>query len=91
LIGLGLLDLVSGAGAFVGQGGRHPDVEDDEVGLVARHRGDEVARVASGGGDLVAAILEQARRALAQQHLILGDHDPHGSSAVTVVPRSSVL
>ena len=32
------------------------------------------------------AVLEQPAEPLAQQHLVLGDHDAHGSSAVRVVP-----
>ena len=47
--------------------------------------------VPEGGDDLVSAVLEQAPEPLAQQHLVLGDHDPHGSSAVSVVPAPGSL
>ena len=35
---------------------------------------------------LVAGVLEQAGEALAQQYRVLGDHDPHGSTASIRVP-----
>ena len=41
--------------------------------------------------DLVAAVLEQAAQPLAQEHLILGDQDSHGSSAISVVPEPGAL
>ena len=43
---------------------------------------------ASGHGraDLDARLGEQPGQALAQQHGVVGDHDPHGSSASTSVP-----
>jgi hypothetical protein len=34
----------------------------------------------------VSGVLEQPPESLAKQYLILGDHDPHGNSAVSVVP-----
>ena len=37
-------------------------------------------------GDLVPAVVEQAAEALAQERLVLDDHDPHGSSAISAVP-----
>ena len=39
------------------------------------------------GDDLDLVLAQQRDEALAQQRLVLGDHDPHGSSARTVVPR----
>ena len=42
--------------------------------------------VPEGRDDLVSGVLEQSREPLAEQYLILGDHDPHGNSAVSVVP-----
>ena len=37
---------------------------------------------------VVAGVLEEPGEAFAQERLVLGDHDPHGSSAVTTVPRA---
>ena len=70
-----VLDLLGGARALVGEGGRHADVDHDELGPVTRDRGEQARRVAERGDDLVAAVLEQPRQALAQEHLVLGDHD----------------
>ncbi|HEV2758636.1 MAG TPA: hypothetical protein VGV86_03615 [Acidimicrobiales bacterium] len=39
----------------------------------------------------MAAVFEEASGTLAQQHLVLGDHNPHENSAVMVVPRPSPL
>ena len=48
-------------------------------------------RVSLGRRDLVSAVGEQPPESLAQEDLVLGDHDPHGSSAVIVVPTSGWL
>ena len=40
---------------------------------------------------VVAGVLEESRQARSQQRLVLGDHYPHGSSAVTTVPASGEL
>ena len=45
----------------------------------------DIRLVAATNRDLEAAILEQADQTLAQQREVLGDHDPHGSSALSVV------
>ena len=81
-----LLDLPRCARALVGEGRRHPDVQDDEVGIVLGDRGQQPVASPERGDDLVSGVLEQSPEPLAQQHLVLGDHDPHGSSAVSVVP-----
>ena len=88
---VGLLDLVRGLRALVGEGRRHPDVEDDEVGIVLGDRRQQPACVAERSDDLVSAVLEQTPETLAKQHLVLGDHDTHGSSAVSVVPAPGAL
>ncbi len=43
--------------------------------------------VGDGTGDLDAGLDQQPDQPLAQQHRIVGDHDAHGSSAITTVPR----
>ena len=51
----------------------------------------QVLGVAERRDDLVPAILEEARQAFAQEHLVLCDDYSHGSSAVSVVPRPGSL
>src|SRR5919201_3588178 len=81
-----LLELPRCAGALVCEARRHPDIDDDQVGIVLHDRTPQPMRIAQGGDDLVPAVLEQSAQSFAKQHLILGDHDPHGNSAVSVVP-----
>ena len=49
-------------------------------------RAAQPVRVPDGRDHGVAAVLEQPRQPVAQQRLVLRDHDPHGSSATTSVP-----
>ena len=65
---------------------RHADVDHRDVGLVRAHLAQEVLAVARLADDLEAGVLEQPHRAAAQQHRVVGDHDPHGSSARRTVP-----
>ena len=53
--------------------------------------GAQAVGVVDGVDHLVAGILEEPAEALAEQHLVFGDHDSHGSSAVTTVPRPAGL
>jgi hypothetical protein len=56
-------------------GWRHADIDDREIGLLIAdelHQFRPVARLAD---DLVPAPLEQARDALAHQHVVVGDDD----------------
>ena len=59
--------------------GRHPDVDDGDVGLVRADLAQEVLGVTRLAGHLEAGLLEQPREALAQQHGVLGDDDPDRS------------
>ena len=45
----------------------------------------QLVGVADGGDDLLAGVGEDPGEAGAQQHGVLGDHDPHGSSTEIVV------
>ena len=71
-----------GAQALVGVGRRHADVDDRDVGAVRLDRATRASPSADGGHDLAAGLLEQAHQALAQQHRVLGEDYPHGTSAV---------
>lgn len=75
----------------VGMCRRHPHVDDRNVGTMPLDRFDEHARVAEGVYDLMTRSLQQTHEALAEERGILRDYDPHGSTAVIVVPRPGEL
>jgi hypothetical protein len=71
----------------VGMAGRHPDVEDGRVRSARADGGESTVGVDHRRDDLVAVVGEQPGESFPQQHGVLGDHDAHGSTASTVVPR----
>ena len=79
-------DVVGGVEALVRVGRGHADVNDDCVGRVGPDPRDELLAVADLGGHADPGGLEHSGQALAEQHRVVGDHDLHGSSAVTQVP-----
>ena len=70
---------------------RHADDDDRDVGLRLVDRGLERVGVAGLGDDLVPCVGEQAGEPLAEQRGVLSDHDAHGTTASTIVPRPSSL
>ena len=66
--------------------GRHPHVDDGQIGLVLGDDGEQRLRIPHPREHLVPGVLEQTREALAEENGVLGDHDPHGSSASIRVP-----
>ena len=88
---VGVLGLSRGACSLVGEGGRHPHVDDDEVRLVLGDGVQQPVCVREGGHDLVAAVGEEPRKPFTEQRLVFGDHDAHGSSAVRFVPSPGRL
>ena len=66
--------------------GRQPDVDDREVGLVRVDDPEQPRAVLGDGDDLDPALAHERDEALAQQRVVLGDHDPHGSSTRITVP-----
>ena len=68
-------DLVGGAQALVGVRGRHPHVDDGDVGPVGADLAQQVLGVARLAGDLEARLLQQACETLAQQHGVISQHD----------------
>jgi hypothetical protein len=86
-----LLDLLCGARPFVAEGRRHADVDHQQVGTVADDLCQEVLGVAHRCHHLVPGVLEEPSEPFAQQGLVLGDQDSHGSSATIVVPFPSML
>ena len=103
--GGGLLgpDPVRGAEALVGVRGRHPHVDDRDVGLVGPDLAHQVLAVARLGDHVEAGLLEQTDEALAQEDRVVGDDDakgcaharqpirPYGRSSWTLSPDSSAL
>jgi hypothetical protein len=57
-------------------GGRHPNVDDDELGLVLAHELEELVRVAGLADHPKTRPLEHARDALTEKDVVVGHHDP---------------
>src|SRR4051795_3822685 len=89
--GMAAADLVRGLDALVGLGRGHADVHDGHVGLVKVDRGQQLIRVRRLRDHVDALAAHEGRDALAQQAAVVGDHDAHGSSAVTTVPSPAGL
>ena len=73
--------LVGGADAFVGTSRGHADVGDDHIGGVLLDALEERRQVGSDTDELEVALSgEEATHAVAQQDVVLGQHDPdrHG-------------
>ena len=85
-------DLVRRAQPFVGERRRHPDVDDRHVGLViaSTSRSSSSADAACAATSIPARAQERGD-ALAHERAVVGDHDAHGSSAVTTVPAPGGL
>src|SRR5215217_1897360 len=65
---------------FVGVRGWHLDVDDGDIGPVQGNRALQGGLVADQGYNLDGDLSEQSCQALPQQHLVVGDHDSHGST-----------
>ena len=91
-----LADQVRGLEALRPMIRRHADVDDGQIRSVLLNEPDQLRPVAGLADDLVPALLEQAREALAHQHVIVGDDDSraaridfgHGESIPQQTPRS---
>ena len=75
-----------GAHALVGERRREPHVDDRQVGLVRADDPQQPGAVVGVRDDLDPALAHERDEPLAQQRVVLGDHDPHGSSTRIVVP-----
>ena len=84
--GVALAELERRLGALVRVRRRHPDVDDRDVGCVLVDHGEQLVGVGGPGHDVDPRLGEQVGQAVAQQPGVVGDHDPHGSTASTVVP-----
>lgn len=61
-------DLARRSEALVGVGGRHPDIEDGDVGLEVLHQADGPVAVSRGAHHLESRLLQEPGEALAQQN-----------------------
>src|ERR687898_1696212 len=73
-------DLLRRDEAVVTVAGWHPDVHDRNVRLERIDHAEQGLGIPTAPGDLEAGVLEQPGEALAQQRLVVGDHDAHGIS-----------
>ncbi len=64
---------------FVGVGGRHAHVQDGDVGLVRVDGGEHRIGGVRGGHHVQSLGPQQQGEPLAQQRIVLGDHDPQGA------------
>jgi hypothetical protein len=71
-------DLDGGAQPVVGLVGRHLHIHDGHVGTVGGHLAPQVVGVTGLGDNGKAGVGQQAAEPLAQEHLVLGHHNPHG-------------
>ena len=74
-------DLPFGLDALGAEAGRHADVDDGDVGLVARDGVQEVAGVAGLGHHLQPGVAQHGDDALADEHAVVGYDDAHGTSS----------
>ena len=79
--------LQRGRDPVAGERRRHPDVGDDDLRTMCSDLLQEVVAVARLGHDLVPLVTEDASDPLTEQDVVLGDDQPHTSSARNVVPR----
>src|SRR4051794_29799388 len=84
-------DLVRRAQPLVGERRRHPDIDDRQVGLVLVDLPQQLVGRRRLRGHVDSGAPQEGRDALAHQRAVVGDHDPHGSSAVITVPAPGGL
>ena len=70
-------------------GWRHADIDDREPGLLLPHKPHQFRSVAGLANHLVPAPLEQAAKALAHQHVIVG-HDDARAERINLGHRESI-
>ena len=84
-------DLLGGTKPLVGVRWRHPDIDDCHIRLVARDLEQEVVGAGGLSDHVDTGLAEQGSQPVADQQAVIGDHDAHGITAVTVVPAPSGL
>ena len=81
-------DLLRRDEPFLGVRRRHLDVDDRHVGLGQPDRAQQLRAVRGAADDVEAGVAEQPRETFAHQHLVVGDHEPHGISARQLSPAT---
>src|ERR671919_644398 len=71
-----IADHLGGVQSLARVGGRHPDVDDRELGAVLPHESEQLRRPAALAHDFESGALEQVRETLAEQNLIVRQHHP---------------
>ena len=79
--------LARGLEPFVGVRRRHADVDDGDVRRLVLHLAEELLGVAGLADHLEPRLGEEAGDALPKEDGVVGDHDPHGISALSTVPN----
>jgi hypothetical protein len=72
-------------------GRRHADVDKSDIRARVADGGEECVRVANLGDDVEPVLREHLGHPFADERGIVGDHDPHGISALIVVARPGRL
>jgi hypothetical protein len=80
-LGVAAADLLGGDEAVIASVWGHADIDECDVGAARVDHAYQLVGVAAAPSDLEAGVLEQAGESVAQQDLVIGDHDAHGSSA----------
>src|ERR1700761_1962391 len=84
--GMAAARLDRGADPLVGEARRQPHVDDRQGGLVGAGDPQQPLPVLGLGDDLDLVFAQQRDQPLAEEHRVLGDHDPHGSLTLIRVP-----
>ena len=85
-----LPDRVGRVDSFDLVAGGHPDVGEDRVGPELPDRGEQFVAVADAGEHVdLAGVLQQPAGALADEVVVLGDHDPQPVSHELVLRRAA--
>ena len=82
-VGVAATDLLGRDEAVVAVAGRHPDVHDRHVRLARLDHAEQRLGVTAPADDVEAGVLEHPGEALAQQRLVVGDHEAHGISTLS--------
>jgi hypothetical protein len=90
-LGVAASDLGRGAEPLVGVGRGHPDVDYRDVRPVSPDLPQQVVDAVGYGDDVDPGLAEQRGKPVANQQAVVGYQDPHGITAVTVVPAPAVV
>src|SRR6478735_3583845 len=84
-------ELLCGLEALVGEGWRHPDVEDDRVEVLRPKQGGQLGDGADGAYDLDTGLLQEQSESASDQRAVVDDHEPHESTSSLTGRRASTV